>query len=75
LNLFIGVRDAVLTSAIEQHLLQLGLIGQALVGAVTAPILLSLPREPGLFPCLVGGLAPELLPVDPAVPQTLLHRG
>ena len=71
INVFIGVRDAILTSAIKQHLLQLGLIDRALVGEMAAPVLL--PRL-GLFPCLVGGLAPELIPVDPAVPQTLLHR-
>ena len=75
LNQFIGVREAILTSAIEQQLLRLGLIRQALVGEMAAPVLLLLPRESGLFPCQVGGLAPELLPVDPAVPQTLLHRG
>ncbi|CAL8311222.1 unnamed protein product [Gadus morhua 'NCC'] len=56
-------------------LLQLGLSGQPLVGETAAPVLLPLPRGPGLFPCLVGGRAPELLPGDPAVPQTLLHRG
>ena len=48
LNLFNGVRDAILTSAIQQRLLQLGLSGRALVGETAAP---ALTREPRLFPC------------------------
>ncbi|KAK0153012.1 hypothetical protein N1851_005311 [Merluccius polli] len=46
---------------------------KGLVGRRAAPIQLSVPRDDGLFPCLVGALAPELLAAEPAVPETLLQ--